>query len=172
MKNERVGVEIERKYIIERPSEEDMSSCEAYSKNEILQVYLKSDGKGVRRVRKSVSDGTAVYTYTKKVAIDKMSAVETEKEISESEFVELMKEADAFRRPINKIRHRFLYQGSLLEVDEFPKWKKTCLLETELADREKTANFPDFIRVVREVTGIPYYTNAMMAVIFPDEDHL
>lgn len=172
MKNERVGIEIERKYIIERPRTQDMSACENYSRNEILQVYLLGEGKRIRRIRKSVCEGVARYTYTQKVRVDKMSSMETESEISESEFLRLMKEADGLRRPISKVRHRFFYLGSLFEVDEFPKWERTCLLETELPDREKTVIFPDFIRIVREVTGLGQYTNASMALTFPNEDYL
>jgi CYTH domain-containing protein len=42
-------------------------------------------------------------------------------------------------------------------------------METELESREETVIYPDFIKILREVTGEKRYSNAGMAREFPEE---
>lgn len=168
--NSHVGIEIERKYIIEMPEARLMESCAGYSKSEILQIYLTSPRGITHRIRKRVTDGKASFYETKKVRIDKCSSEELERELSEAEFFDLSKRRAEDSRPIKKVRHSFLYLGQLFEVDIYSEWSRTCILETELSSRDKWVIFPTFLRVVREVTGVKGYSNAAMSRAFPKED--
>ena len=172
MKGGHVGIEIERKYIIVRPCLSDMEKCEGYSKSDIVQIYLSSGAETTRRIRKRTSLGVSRFFETEKVRIDKMSVTETEREISEEEFLRLSTERAVGTNPIIKTRHAFTVDGVSYEIDFYPEWENTCILENELSDRETFVTHPSFIRVVREVTGVREYSNAAMSKHFPKEDHL
>ena len=169
MKN---SVEIERKYIIKMPATSLMEAEGEYTSSEILQIYLKSDAGITRRVRSRTSFGKTVYTETAKIRIDRISAIEKEREISAEEFSSLIKDIREGSHPIKKVRHTFKYSGQLFEIDVYPEWNSTAIMETELSDREKEIAMPPFIEIVREVSGLSEYSNSAMSVSFPAEDHL
>jgi CYTH domain-containing protein len=161
--------EIERKYIIRIPDTETMRKYEGYTESEILQIYLKTESSGTHRIRRRLTDGKAVYTETKKIRIDSMSCIEDEREISEYEFSSLSNGALKGTAPVRKVRHTFEYKGHTFEVDIYPEWKRTCILEIELSTRTESVEFPDFIKMIEEVTGNRAYSNASMSRAFPKE---
>ncbi len=167
---ERVGVEIERKYIIEKPALELMMREESFTQSEILQIYLTSEAGVTRRVRSRCSKGNTSYTETKKIRIDKMSSTELEREISKEEFSRLCLESRAGSRPIKKTRYTFIYRGQLFEIDVYPEWRSHAIMETELESRDSVVSFPSFIHVVRDVTGVKEYSNSAMSNVFPPEN--
>ena len=162
-------VEIERKYIIELPCIEVLSRIDGYCRTEIVQTYLKSEDGVTRRVRKrSYPDGTA-YTETSKIRLDKISSSEREREISEEEYLALLEDIKPGTRPIEKTRHSFPYGNITVEIDVYPEWERSCIMETELECREATPALPPFIKILREVTGELEYSNASMSCTFPNE---
>ncbi len=165
-----MNIEIEKKYIIRLPRIDRMRSMDGYTESEIAQIYLDSDKGVTHRVRSRRMAGKTVYTETKKVRIDSMSAYEDEREIAEEEFLGMAAEPALGTRPISKIRHTFLYSGQLFEIDIYPEWGSTAILETELESRDTEVNFPDFIEIVKDVTGDRRYSNAAMARSFPPEE--
>ena len=162
-------IEIERKYIIKIPDMEVLREVEEFTESEILQIYLNSPSSVTHRIRRRGFSSGIVYTETKKRRIDKMSAVEEEREISENEFNLLSENIKTGTTPIKKKRYTFLYNGKVFELDVYPEWKSTCILETELSSREEKVDFPSCIAVLEEVTGNPAYSNAGMARLFPRE---
>ena len=72
--------------------------------------------------------------------------------------------------PINKTRHTFSYLGQLFEIDIYPQWQHSAIMETELSSREAAVSFPAFIEIIREVTGDKAYSNAGMSRSFPPEE--
>ncbi len=170
MKIELPNIEIEKKYIIKKPEEKELLEMSEYTRSEITQIYLKSPRGITRRIRSRERSGNITYTETTKVRIDKMSAYEDEKEISCEEFERLSSEKDEKTLPIIKIRHTFVYEGQLFEIDVYPQWKSTAIMETELESRDKEVDFPEFITILREVTGDKKYSNAGMSRSFPKED--
>ena len=168
--NEISQVEIERKYIIKMPDIETLKSQMDYSSSEILQIYLPSDMGETHRIRQRVYDEKILCTETKKIRIDNMSATEIEREISPLEFAALASNIKNGTSPIEKIRHTFVYENRLFEIDVYPQWKTTAIMETELESRETKVKFPSFINIIREVTGEKAYSNAQMSREFPVED--
>ncbi len=166
---DRIGVEIERKYIIEKPSLEDMKLEEGFTESDILQIYLASESGLTHRIRARKSECGTVYTETKKIRIDRMSSTELEREISESEFSVLKENIREGSSPINKKRYTFLYKGQLFEIDFYPEWESSAIMETELESRQQQVDFPEFIRVIQDVTGVKEYSNSSMANSFPSE---
>ena len=164
-----IPVEIERKYVIAMPDTELLKRCDAYTVSDIEQTYLESSSALTHRVRARRYTDKTVYTETKKVRIDKMSVFEDEKAITETEYKERLNEKKEGTVTLSKTRHTFIYLDKTFEIDIYPEWKSSAILETELSDREETVVFPDFIRVICEVTGDKKYTNASMSREFPKE---
>ncbi len=164
-----MSIEIERKYIIEIPSTVVLRAQDEYSASDIVQIYLDSAVGITHRIRSRSADRRTSYTETVKTRIDGMSAYEDEREISEAEFCALAEKIKQGTTPIIKKRHTFKYRGQLFEVDVYPHWKRSCILETELDSRDTAVVFPKFINVIEEVTGNKKYSNASMAMFFPRE---
>ena len=163
------GIEIERKYIIKLPLIDLIKKESGFTESCITQIYLNSDAGVTHRVRKRVYEGKATYTETKKTRIDKMSVIEDEREITEAEYLSLSSDIKQGTRPIFKTRYTFLSGEKVVEIDVYPDWKRTCILETELSSREEIVTFPEFINIIKEVTGQFEYSNASMAKCFPKE---
>ena len=53
-------------------------------------------------------------------------------------------------------------------VDVFPFWREHALLEVELEDERQAFSLPPEIRVIREVSDDPRYTNAALSLEVPD----
>lgn len=162
-------VEIERKFIIEKPRRDMLLSLPSATASAIEQIYLKAPLGVTRRVRKRSFDSCTRFYETVKRRIDEISSYEDEREISEAEYVEKSKEIKKGTAPVLKERISFLYEGKTFEIDIYPKWKKTAVMEVELSSRDEEIKMPDFIRVLREVTGKREYSNAAMAKCFPTE---
>ncbi len=163
-----VNTEIERKYLIVRPTDEYLSSL---PRTEITQTYLINDQEGVtERVRKRGLDGHFVYTHTIKKRIDFMSSMEDEREIPEEEYLSLLKRADTQRNTIRKIRALIKKGAFTFEIDVYPFWHRQAIMEVELPSEETGFTLPETVTVLREVTGVRAYSNARMARQIPPED--
>lgn len=165
-----MGVEIERKYIVAIPDVGVLATMEDFSKSEILQIYLPSDQGQTHRIRRRISGNTTVCTETVKQRIDFISATECEHRITEQRFSELAACAAPDSHPISKCRYTFRYSGRLFELDVYPEWTRTAIMEIELPTRETEVELPPFITVLREVTGIHKYSNSSMSRAFPQEE--
>ena len=162
-------IEIERKYVIKMPDLDLIEKIEGYSVSRIVQIYLESEKGVTHRVRKRTFSDREIYTETKKIRIDSVSAHEDENEISAARFAELSAKMKAGTRPVIKSRHTFPFCGVTIEIDVYPDWKRSAIMETELGSRDQDVAFPDFLEIVSEVSGDGRYSNAAMAQRFPDE---
>ncbi len=169
MQNFGRGIEIERKFVIRMPDVELLRAHIGHIELEIEQIYLPTIGGVTHRIRRAKSGGVLRYYETKKTRIDKMSVVEEEREISADEYSALAEEIDSETSPIYKTRHKLPFGGRILEIDIYDKWKTSAVLECELPTRECEVPLPDFIEIIKEVTGEREYSNAAMAKIFPPE---
>ena len=161
------GFEIERKFLIAMPDEAFLENC---GRSEITQTYLLGEENTTERVRKRVYRDKCEYTHTVKRKLNDMRRVEDEREIDESTYNELLKRADPARQPIRKTRCCFEHGGKLWELDVFPFWKNQAYLEIELTDEGETFLLPPGIRLLREVTDDPRYTNAALSLEIPNEE--
>lgn len=159
---EELPYEIERKFLIEYPSQCFISKAEDIS--DIVQTYLVPLENGVtERVRKRTKNGKSVYTHTKKIRVNDMRRIEYEDEVKEPEYNELLKRADEGRNIIMKKRICHNYKGQLFEIDLFSFWDDRAVMEIELNDEGQLVEFPPEIRVIKEITSDKRYTNAALA---------
>lgn len=161
--------EIERKFLIEMPKEADLLSMEGAFCDEILQTYLVSRGGLTHRVRRRAHGGEVGYTETKKTRLTDLSCIEEERQIGKEEYEALLRLADGALSPIEKKRYCIPYDGRLLEVDIYPFWQRSAVLEVELPTEEAAFSLPPFIRVIREVSGEVAYKNLSLARRIPNE---
>ncbi len=165
-------LEIERKFIIQMPDIRLLETKPEYTKSDIVQIYLTSPRAITHRIRSRDYGERTVYTETVKIRQSNMSAHEDEKEIDKRLFDTLKEKIAEGTVPLIKTRHTFCEGGYTYEIDIYPRWKSTCIMEVELENEGEEAPFPDIIRTVREVTGIKMYSNASMARCFPDEEKI
>jgi CYTH domain-containing protein len=161
------GFEIERKFLIAMPDEAFLKTCSASA---ITQTYLVCDGNTTERVRERAYPDHCEYTHTIKYKLNNMRRIEDERQIDEDTYTALLERADPARRPIRKVRYCFEYEGRLWELDVFPFWKNSAYLEIELTGEKEAFALPPGLRLLREVTDDPRYTNAALSLHIPDEE--
>ena len=168
-----MAFEIERKYLIDRPCEQTLRSLDGARYRDIVQTYLVSEEGSARRVRKSVyDDGRVTYVETVKRRQSDLSAEEYERTLDEQEYARLLREADQTRTPIEKRRYMIPFGAHLLEIDLYPFWARTAVLEIELASEEEEAALPDFLTVLREVSAEKALKNRALARHVPEEEEI
>ena len=157
--------EIERKFLIKKPSAEVLNSLEFSSKNNIIQTYLKTTIPGTeRRVRQrgNSEDGYNFY-YTEKTDIKNGERQELEYKITRKEYTNYLIEADTNLHQISKERFCFLYKNQYFELDIYPFSEEYAILEIELSNLSDNVEIPPFIEVVKEVTDDKDYRNNSLA---------
>lgn len=164
------GLEIERKYLIRMPDERAlcaMPGCETW---DVVQTYLMDGSDGsTHRVRSIVTRGEIHYIHTIKRPLSQLSHEEWEQEVEKEEYESLLREANPELHSIVKKRYRIPYAGQLLEIDVYDFWQDRATLEIELTSEEEQVNIPDWLCVVRELTGERAYKNRFLAQSVPME---
>ena len=74
-------------------------------------------------------------------------------------------EADTTKRQIRKTRYCLTYNSQYFEIDVYPFWKDKAIVELELSNENATVDFPEQIKVIKEVTEDVSYKNASLAKI-------
>ncbi len=160
----REPLEIERKFLIAYPDEPILLAQQGADKTEIAQTYLIAGEDGTeRRVRKRGRAGKCVYTYTEKVFLSTVRRIEREREISVAEYERLLLQADASMRTLQKYRYCIPFGDIVCEIDVYPFISDWAVLEIELTDEKQEIILPDFVQVIREITGEREYSNKYLA---------
>jgi CYTH domain-containing protein/thymidylate kinase len=172
MLGEPAPIEVERKYLIEKPSEEVLNSIPFSSKTDIIQTYLLSSDENVeRRIRQrgTKADGFSFY-YTEKTYLSPGRRVETERKINRRQYTDLLADADTSKHQVRKTRYCFLYENQYFELDLYPQTSDNAIVEIELKSLEDEVKFPPFLKVIKEVTDNSAYSNyAIAGSDFPKE---
>ena len=163
-----IPLEIERKYLIDFPNLKEMSKMDGFKSSEIEQTYLVSENEGTRRVRARETNGVKVYTKTEKLRINDITHIENESELTESEYNEALKERDVTLNTVFKTRKCFDYEGHTIEIDIYPFWDNVAIMEVELESEDEKILFPDFIKIIREVTHEKAFKNRKIAEKIPE----
>ncbi|MBR4942104.1 MAG: AAA family ATPase [Clostridia bacterium] len=159
-------VEIERKFLVEYPDIEFLESIPNCQRTEIIQTYLQCEGDREIRIRQRGLDGSYMFYRTEKRGTGAVR-FETETRISAEEYLDLLLKADPSRRPVRKTRFCLSHESRYFEIDVYPFWNDRAIVEIELKNANEPVVFPDFIRVIREVTGENEYKNSAIAARIP-----
>ena len=156
-------VEIERKYLIEYPDITYLESLPNCTRTEIIQTYLHAPEGEEIRVRQRGADGNYTYYHTRKIKKGTMKRIELEKRITKDEYLNLLMEADIGYRQIRKSRYCIVYKNRYFEIDVYPYWNDKAVMEIELLYEDETVEFPDFVKIIKDVTGQKEYSNKTLA---------
>ncbi|MDE5764447.1 MAG: hypothetical protein K2N49_02845 [Ruminococcus sp.] len=162
-----VNLEIERKFLIKQPC---IGNLDVKRILDIVQTYLHEGENGSqRRVRRITENDTNIYMYTEKIFCTAVTRRELEYEISLAEYESLIN--DSGTESLFKRRICFEYKNQMFELDIYPFSEKFAILELELESPEQEIFFPDYIDVVKEVTGDKRYSNRVLGTLstFPEE---
>ena len=163
-------LEIERRFLIRRPSEQTLLGVLRATPREIRQTYLVApEGWSSERVRMSRTSSGVIYAHTRKCRLSRMAAIEEEAEITEAEYEELLQRADRSRRVLEKCRYTFTRGERTYEIDLYPFWRRCAILEVELPSEDALLPIPEELSVIREITGERCYSNHALALSVPDE---
>ena len=165
---EKLPLEIERKFLIEYPDTARLDVLSAGDRSEISQTYLVAEAGTSERVRARTRGGVTVYTHNTKIKLSHMKRVELEDEIGEAEYKELLKRADPKCRTIEKVRYCVPHGGFVFEIDIFPFWNDKAFMEVEMPSEDTAVELPDFVKIIREVTEDNRYTNHALAIELPE----
>lgn len=155
-------LEIERRFLIQYPDTAKLEEL-GCKKVEIRQDYLPNINNKIRRIRKAVTEEGIKFYYTEKFRLSDTTRIEREKEITEDEYNELFDERAVGSHTINKTRY-YYYEGDLcFEIDLYPEWKDQALVEVELPEENSPVKHPEWMKVIREVTGDRKYKNEYLA---------
>ena len=162
-------LEIERKFLICYPDIKALESLPNCTKVDITQTYLKSNSDVERRIRARGIDGDYLYYLTEKKPITGMKRVETERRLTQDEYLKLLMEADNKLRTIRKTRYCLSENNQYFEIDIYPEWDDQAIMEIELSSEDDEIKTPDFINIIKEVTDDESYKNYQMAKKMPKE---
>ncbi|MCR5294242.1 MAG: AAA family ATPase [Lachnospiraceae bacterium] len=159
-------LEIERKFLIERPSLRLLESLPNCERVDIIQTYLKTDEDTEElRIRQRGANGHYIYFKTRKKKLSDMKRIEEEERLTQEEYLSLMVRADPACRPIHKERYCLSENGFYYEIDIYPEWRDKAIMEIELHSEDQEIIFPEGIDVIREVTNDSAYSNHSLARI-------
>ena len=160
---EPIPSEIERKYLIKKPTDKELNSLGCISVTNIIQTYLKSKDGVERRVRqRGTKESGYSFYYTEKKNISEGIRSEKEEKISANEYISLMAEADTSMHQISKTRHCFVYDKKYFELDIYPFSDEYAILEIELNNINEQFTLPP-LGVIKEVTNDESFRNYHLA---------
>lgn len=161
--------ETERKFLIAMPDPARLLAEPGARADRITQTYLLSPRDVTLRVRRRETETGVLYTATKKRRLSDMTAEEQERTITEAQYRALLAAADPALSPIEKTRYTVPFGPHLLEVDVYPFWGRTAILEIELPSEDAPVSLPPYLTVLREVTADKRYKNVALAKAIPAE---
>ena len=164
-------LEIERKFLIEYPDLAYLNSLDTCERVHILQTYL-IDKEGVKiRLRKRGNDGAYIYFKTQKKRINALTSIELEERLSKDRYKALLNKSYEQVYPLEKDRYCLVYKNEYFEIDIYPFWKEQAIMEIELTEEGEQVDLPDFIKVIREVTGDSQFSNYKLAKMYGEQCH-
>lgn len=161
--------EIERKYLICLPNIKELEKMSNCTKVEITQTYLKSNDDVERRIRARGIDGDYIYYLTEKRKVSNLKRIETERKITQDEYLKLLMESDNTLHTIHKTRYCLSINNQYFEIDIYPEWDNQAIMEIELNSEDDIVNIPNFIEILKEVTEDDSYKNYNMAKSMPKQ---
>ena len=156
--------EIERKFLIEYPDTELLSSIKTCRRVPVTQAYLDTPEEGKFRVRKRGEGKDAVYIKTVKKKISDLTHIEDEEYISEKEYYSYLSQKQYVHGSIIKDRYCIALNSTYYELDVYPFFIDRATLEIELLSEAQPYVLPDFVKVIREVSNEKEYKNKYLAV--------
>ena len=166
---EPIPLEIERKFLIQKPDIEVLENLSNCQRVDIVQTYLYSKENEETRIRQRGKEGSYIYTITTKQRRSDTTRQETEKRITEKEYLTLLNNADTTLHQVKKSRYCIMDNNRYYEIDIYPFSKTTAICEIELNNENEIIEFPKYIEVIKEVTTNHEFSNRAIAEKIPED---
>lgn len=151
------------KYLIAMPQLHELEQEYQTEGIDMMQTYLKQTNPQVtRRIRQQKNGEDYLYFYTEKHTAE-TERWETEKPISEKQYIRYLMEGDTGLNAVHKTKYRFVYEGTPLEIDVYPFCNDRAVMRAALPVGSPLPALPPQLTVLREVTGEPAYKNRQLA---------
>lgn len=163
-----VPTEVEKKYLIEKPSLEDLLKYGRVS-TKIHQTYLPLHADSMdteRRVRRCGANNIYAYSYTEKIELPGQSGrIKRNRNIDHREYQTHIATGIGW---VDKTRESFIRNGQYFKMDTYPYqgWRDRAILEIELTDLNQSVDLPPFAHVIADVTDDKDYRNSHLAKSF------
>ena len=134
--------------------------------SDITQTYLVAEpGCEIRLRRREWSRGKVVIVHRSKKRISDKEVIETERQVDNNLYEQMLQQADPYRSTIKKRRRSFIWKGQHFEIDTFMEpVNDLVILQSKGVAEEESVKFPPFIRVIEDVTGNSHYYNYNIAL--------
>ncbi|MCM1285756.1 MAG: AAA family ATPase [Acetobacter sp.] len=157
-------LEIERKYLIEYPDINMLEKNPYCQKVDISQSYIKTKDGNKFRIRRRGLNGNYIYFKTCKKRISATTRIEIEERLTKEEYDSILENPDNSKNTIEKSRYCLCYNTFYFEIDVYPFWSDKAVMEIELLNENQEVIFPDFIKIIKEVTEDKRYSNHSLSI--------
>lgn len=152
-----------KKYLIAMPDMAQLTETYNAAALDMMQTYLlKTQPTVERRVRQQRSGSEYLYFYTEKHLMPDGTKWDTEKPISQKEYIQYLMEGDPALHQVHKIKYRFTYRDQRFEIDVYPFSEDKAIM-FRYSDSD-SVELPPEITVLRDVSGDPDYKNRQLAI--------
>jgi CYTH domain-containing protein len=152
-----VPLEIEKRYLVKSLPNFKANDIH-FQKIHIEQKYLVLKDGSLVRIRRRSQGGFDTFYKTIKIG-EGLIRREASEIIVEKKYAELSQYQQKRTFTITKDRYCFLYKNQYFEFDKIHSPKKILFLEIELTEENDKIELPPFVKVIKEVTDDPSYSN-------------
>ena len=151
-----------RKFLVRMPDVAALQERYGAMPLDMMQTYLLQTNPNVeRRIRQQRNGADYLYFYTEKHLMEGGAKWDTEKPISEKQYIRYLMEGDSSLHSVHKTKYRFTYDDKRMELDVYPFSQDRAVLFVYSDHAE--AHIPPEIEVIKEVTGDLEYKNKQLA---------
>lgn len=159
----------QRKYLIEKPSLEQLAQHTSFSVTNVMRTYLNQSEFGAeRRILQVGQNGDFVYYYSERRILANGEIAEQEEHIDEKNYLALLMDADTRFHPLGCKQISFIYCNQNFRIDLYPFSDDHAVMQLDLTSVSEGIVLPDFLSVIREVTDDPSYRSYAISL----EPHL
>ncbi len=152
-----------KKYLIENPDPAWLESIPGCRKINVTLTYIKSTTGNEIRIRRRGEGRNYVYYKVERQYLENGHRLEVEERLSRKEYQKLLAEKEPAMKQIRKTRYCFFIDDRSYEVDIYPGCRELALALVPVLEPEVPPVFPEGLKVIKEVTGVPGYRNADLA---------
>ncbi|MBP5798890.1 MAG: AAA family ATPase [Prevotella sp.] len=137
------------------------------SESEITQTYLVTEpGSEVRLRRRAFSGGKVVNVHRSRKRISDTEIIETERQVDNNLYEQMLQQADPYRTTIKKKRQSFIWKGRFFQIDTFrAPVDDLVIMEAKGIGEQDDIDLPPFVRVLEDVTSNSKYQNYNIALM-------
>ncbi|MCR4633686.1 MAG: AAA family ATPase [Erysipelotrichaceae bacterium] len=134
-----------------------------YSTSHIVQHYLRSDNGYERRIRSRECGPDVLYTYSEANYLSTHERVKVDRVLTERQYKDYFHQVDPELNVIDKTRYSFIKKGLFFKLEVFDFDKTKGILTVDEPSDGRQVEIPDYIRLIKDVTGDLNYKNYYLA---------